>query len=89
MLLADAAHEEDHVVHREPEEDREGDRRHERLDRAGPVEPERSSRWPSWKTSVSTPNPMNADRIVVTAAVSEITIERNAIASTMNVTPMM
>ena len=32
---------------------------------------------------------MNADSSVVTAAVSEITIERNAIASTMKVTPMM
>ena len=40
-------------------------------------------------TSVSTPNPTKADRSVVTAAVSEITTERNAIASTMNVTPMM
>ena len=39
VLLADAAHEEDHVVHREPEEDRERDRRHERLDRPRPVEP--------------------------------------------------
>ena len=45
-------------------------------------------RWPSWMT-MSTPNPTNADRIVVIAAVSEITIERNAIASTMNGTPMM
>ena len=33
VLLADAAHEEDHPVHREAEEDRERDRRHERLDR--------------------------------------------------------
>ena len=32
---------------------------------------------------------MNAERIVVTAAVTDTTIERNAIASTMNVTPMM
>ena len=38
---------------------------------------------------VSTPNPTNADRIVVIAAVSEITTERKAIVSTMNVTPMM
>ena len=38
---------------------------------------------------MSTPNPTNADRSVVTAAVSETTIDRNAIASTMNVTPMM
>ena len=38
VLLPNAAHEEDHVVHREPEEDREGDRRDERLDRPGPVE---------------------------------------------------
>ena len=30
-----------------------------------------------------------ADKIVVTAAVAEITIERNAIARTINVTPMM
>ena len=39
--------------------------------------------------SVSTPKPTNADRIVVIAAVSETTIDLNAIASTMNVTPMM
>ena len=38
---------------------------------------------------MSTPNPMKAERIVVTAAVNETTIDRNAIASTMNVTPMM
>ncbi len=38
VLLPDAAHQEDHVVHRKPEEDREGDRGHERLDRPGPVE---------------------------------------------------
>ena len=40
-------------------------------------------------TSVRTPKPTNADRIVVIAAVSETTIDRNAIASTRNVTPMM
>ena len=90
VLLADAAHEEDHVVHREPEEDREGDRGHERLDRPRPVEPRQArAGGPPASTSVSTPKPMKADRSVVTAAVSEITIERNAIASTMNVTPMM
>ena len=33
VLLPDTAREEDHVVHREPEEDRERDRGHERLDR--------------------------------------------------------
>ena len=38
-------------------------------------------------TSVRTPKPMNADRIVEIAAVNETTIERNAIASTRNVTP--
>ena len=38
VLLPDAAHEEDHVVHREPEQDREGDRWHEGLDRPGLVE---------------------------------------------------
>jgi hypothetical protein len=38
---------------------------------------------------VRTPKPTNADRMVVTAAVSETTIERNAIARTRNVTPMM
>ena len=38
-------------------------------------------------TSVSTPKPTNAERIVVIAAVSETTIDRNAIASTRNVTP--
>ncbi len=38
---------------------------------------------------MSTPKPTNADRSVVTAAVSEMTIDRKAIASTMNVTPMM
>ena len=32
---------------------------------------------------------MKAERIVATDAASEITIERKAIASTMNVTPMM
>ena len=32
---------------------------------------------------------MKAERIVVIAAVSEITIERNAIASTRKVTPIM
>ena len=32
---------------------------------------------------------MKADKIVVIAAVSEMTIERNAMASTMKVTPMM
>ena len=32
---------------------------------------------------------MNAERIVVIAAVNETTIDLNAIASTMNVTPMM
>ena len=37
---------------------------------------------------MSTPKPTNADMIVVIAAVSEITIERNAIASTMKVTPI-
>ena len=89
VLLPDAAREEDHVVHREPEEDRERDRWHERLDRACPSRPVRPSRWPSWMTSVRTPNPMNAERIVVIAAVSETTIDRNAIASTRNVTPMM
>ena len=36
VLLPDATREEDHVVHRQPEEDRERDRRHERLDRACP-----------------------------------------------------
>ncbi len=44
---------------------------------------------PSWITSVKMPNPTNEDRIVATAAVSETTIDRNAIASTMNVTPTM
>ena len=38
VLLPDAAHQEDHVVHREPEQDREGDRWDEGLDRPGPVE---------------------------------------------------
>ena len=38
---------------------------------------------------MSTPKPTNADRIVVTAAVAEITIDLKAIASTINVTPMM
>ena len=38
VLLPDAAHQEDHVVHEEPEEDRKGDGRHERLDRAGLVQ---------------------------------------------------
>ena len=38
---------------------------------------------------MSTPNPMNADRMVVIAAVSEMTIDLKAMASTMNVTPMM
>ena len=38
-------------------------------------------------TSVRTPKPMNADRIVEIAAVNETTIDRNAIASTRNVTP--
>ena len=47
------------------------------------------SRWPSCTTSVSTPKPTKAERIVVIAAVAEITIDLNAIASTMNVTPMM
>jgi len=32
---------------------------------------------------------MNAERIVVIAAVSETTIDRNAIVSRTNVTPMM
>jgi hypothetical protein len=32
---------------------------------------------------------MKAERMVVIAAVKEMTMERNAIASTMNVTPMM
>ena len=39
--------------------------------------------------SVSTPNPTKAEMIVVTAAASAITTDRNAIASTRNVTPMM
>ena len=40
VLLAHPAHQEDLVVHREAEQDGERDRRHERLDRPGPVEPE-------------------------------------------------
>ena len=35
VLLPDPAHQEHHVVHREPEQDRECDRWHERLDRPG------------------------------------------------------
>ena len=46
VLLADAAHQEDHVVHGEPEDDREGDRRHEGFDRAGRSRPVKSSRGP-------------------------------------------
>ncbi len=57
----------------------------------GPVwsRPVRPSRWPSCTTSVSTPKPTNADMMVVIAAISEITTERKAIASTMKVTPRM
>ena len=57
----------------------------------GPVvsRPVRPSRWPSCTTMVSTPNPTSAERIVVIAAVSEITIERKAIVSTRKVMPMM
>ena len=54
--------------------------------RSSPVNP---SRWPSCTTSVSTPNPTKADRIVVIAAVAEITIDLNAMARTMSVTPTM
>ena len=40
VLLADPAHQEDLVVHREPEQDRERDRWHEALDRPRAVEPD-------------------------------------------------
>ena len=42
VLLADPAHQEHLVVHREPEQDREGDRRNEALDRARAVEPDQA-----------------------------------------------
>ena len=44
VLLPDPAHQEDHVVHREAEQDRERDRRHERLDQPCSVEAGGSSR---------------------------------------------
>ena len=44
---------------------------------------------PFCTTSVSTPKPTSADRSVVSAAFSAITAERNAIASSRNVMPMM
>ena len=44
---------------------------------------------PICTTSVSTPNPTSADTSVVSAALIAITAERNAIASTRNVIPMM
>ena len=45
--------------------------------------------WPILTTSVSTPKPTVAEISVVMAALSAITIDRKAIDSTMNVTPMM
>ena len=57
----------------------------------GPVRssPMRPMPWPSCTTSVSTPNPTSADTSVVSAALIAITTDRNAIASTRKVTPMM
>ena len=80
VLLPDAAHQEHHVVHEEPEEDRKGDGRHEGLDRAGLVQAHDVEQV-ALLEHVSTPNPMKAERMVVTAAVSETTIDRNAIAA--------
>ena len=45
--------------------------------------------WPCWTTSVRTPKPTSAESSVVSAALTAITAERNAIASTRNVIPMM
>ena len=89
VLLADAAHQEDHVVHREAEQDRECDRRDERLDRARLVEagePQQVSLL-DHQGQHAEPDERREERRH--RGGRETTIERNAIASTRNVTPMM
>ncbi len=89
VLFPDAAHQEDHVVHREPEQDREGDRRDERLDRPGPVEAGEAEQVAllHHQRQHAEADERRQDRR--DRRRREITIDRNAIASKMNVTPMM
>ena len=66
-LLVDATDQKYLVVHREAEQDREHEHRHERLDRAG-----RAADQPFWNTAVTIPKAAPADSMFITAAVSGI-----------------
>ena len=82
VLLADPAQEEDLVVHREPEQDREHDHGQVRRSRPGLVEPDQAGPQPHSKTATSAPKAASAESEVVSAALSAITTDRSAIVRT-------
>ena len=85
VLLADPAHQEHLVVHREAEQDREGDRGHEALDRAGAVEPDHAHAVAELHHQRERAEADQRRVSVVSAALIAMTSERNAIASTRKV----
>ena len=82
--FADAAQDEDVVVHREPEEHDEEEQRQPRDDRAVRLEAEQRLGPVCWKTRTSTPYAAPTESRLRTIAFSGTTIERKATSSSRN-----
>ena len=88
-LLPDPGEQEDLVVHRQPDQDRQHEDRLGRVEEAGRGEAERTLEWPSAKIQVITPNEALIESRFITIAFNGSTSDPNARNSSTSITTAM